>query len=97
MEKMPSDIKIRSRKDIVWKVMDGEGILLHLKSGDFFKLNDTGLKIWKLTNGQRTIGQISALLVRDSKFSPKTINQETEKFFRTLFRHNLVEKVDSIS
>ena len=93
MGKIQPDVKIQSGKDVVWKIIDGDAILLDLKSGNYFGLNETGLRIWKHTNGKRTVKEIATLLVQELGIPPESANRDATKFFDNLFRHKLIETV----
>ena len=93
MGKIQPHLKIQPAKDVIWKVVDGDGILLNLKSGDFFGLNETALRIWKFTNGERTAQEITTLLANDLEISLETANRDTKKIFDILFHHKLIETV----
>jgi hypothetical protein len=34
--------------DVIFKVLENEAVLLNLKTGTYFGLNETGTRIWKL-------------------------------------------------
>jgi hypothetical protein len=45
--KVSARTKFRKAKSIQWKDVEGEAVLFHAKSGDFFALDAVGTSIWK--------------------------------------------------
>jgi len=87
------DEKIHIRKNVLWKIIDGEIILLNLKNSEYFSVNDTGSKILEL-NGkdrQRTVAEISSLLAKELQISIETARRDTQKFLNTLLKYQLIE------
>lgn len=49
MSAMPSlDSRIRVNDDVLWQELQGEAVLLNLKTGVYFGLNPVGTRVWQL-------------------------------------------------
>jgi hypothetical protein len=83
--------QVQPHPDVVLKAMDGEGFLLHLKNGNYFGLNETGLKIWKLADGKRSLRQIAALLSTELDIPFEKAEKDCGEFLRLLRRHKLIQ------
>ncbi|HKY23488.1 MAG TPA: PqqD family protein [Vicinamibacterales bacterium] len=46
------------RSDVVFRQLDEEAVLLDLKSGKYFGLNEAGARIWQLVAEARPLGDI---------------------------------------
>ena len=57
---MHTDAVIRRNPQVVYRELAGEGgaVLLHLDSGAYHGLNETGILIWSLIDGERTFDAI---------------------------------------
>lgn len=44
---MPGRCELRVPKDVVCEVLDGEAILLNLRTGVYFSLNRSGTRMWQ--------------------------------------------------
>jgi PqqD family protein of HPr-rel-A system len=43
-----SELAVRIADDVIGEVLDGEAVLLHVKTGQYFTLNQSGTRIWQL-------------------------------------------------
>ena len=48
MDKMSLSRQVTPSDDVVWRNLQGESVLLDLKSGDYFGLDTVGTRIWTL-------------------------------------------------
>jgi len=64
------------------------GLLLHLKSGQYHGVNETGFAIWELIDGVRTISDISAALTKDGEAG--SVGPEVSRFIEELRQRDLV-------
>lgn len=80
---------IKRQDNTPWKELDKEGILLKLKDGDYFGINEVGLFIWKLLNGNKDLEQIAKRVTLRYKVSKATAFSDTLKFIKTLYKKDL--------
>lgn len=59
MAKMTTETRLKQHTNVPWKEIENEGVLLRLTDGDYYSVNETGLRIWKLLNGTKTLGQVA--------------------------------------
>lgn len=55
----------KDSNQVIDRVVDGEVLLIHLRSGDYFSLNSTGTKVWENIDGSRTVRDLAALVVAE--------------------------------
>jgi hypothetical protein len=55
---MESKIRLKPSPDIVCKVLPNQVVILELDSGEYFSLDEAGLLIWNLLDGQRSLGDV---------------------------------------
>lgn len=48
----------RHGADVIYRVVDGEAILLNLDSGYYYSLDPLGSEIWEMCDGLHTLGAI---------------------------------------
>jgi hypothetical protein len=53
---------IRIADDVIGEVLDGEAVLLHVKTGQYYTLNRSGTRIWQLIERHRSIEQVTSAL-----------------------------------
>ena len=90
---MPSanfeDIPKRA-ENIQWREFGTDGILLDLTSGDYFEINEVGLMIWTLVDGQKTIAEIIEALARYFDAEVADLVEETREFLTELITKGLI-------
>lgn len=81
----------RRRPDVKWKKVGRSGILLDLKSGDFYEVDEVGVTIWKMLDGKTTVGAVSDKLARSYNAPLATIEKDVTKFVAELRKRKLIE------
>ncbi len=57
--------RFRRRPNVLVRDLDGEAVLLDLDSGRYFGLNATGVRIFELVDGDRSVEEVRLLLARE--------------------------------
>jgi hypothetical protein len=89
---MEADGVIRRNPQVVYRELAGEGgaVLLHLESGAYHGLNETGVLIWSLIDGERTLDELVAELRERLDGAPEDLGAETERFLTDLRERDLL-------
>ena len=76
---------------VTWKALGKgeEGLLLKLKTGDYYTVNEVGLAVWKLADGS-TDAEIAAALARRFDISPEAALKDTRSYCHELERAGLL-------
>jgi hypothetical protein len=68
------------------------GILLDLKTGDYFELDEVALAIWKMLDGKTSLAQVADKLARTyAAPRPEVVERDIIRFVSELRRRKLVE------
>ncbi len=78
---------------VVWKTVEGKGILLNLEDGAYFDVDSVGLSVWQLCDGRTALNQIVLRTSRTFKTDPGRVSRDVPKFISELKRRRLVEIV----
>ncbi|MEP7198225.1 MAG: PqqD family protein [Chloroflexota bacterium] len=54
--------KLKRSPDASYEVVAGEAIVIHLKSGVYYSLNEVGTAFWNLLDGAHTIADCAQLI-----------------------------------
>ena len=83
---------IRRNPQVVHRELAGEGggVLLHLESGAYHGLNETGLLIWGLIDGERDLDAVVAGLREQLENAPDDLDVQTERFLADLSARDLI-------
>jgi|SRR6516162_2007136 hypothetical protein len=90
----PTDSAVfRHQEHVLTSKLEDESLLLDLTSGNYFALNDTGLRIWELVDGRRSVAQIAKVIAREFDLAAADAAGCAQTFLRTLSKASLVEPV----
>ena len=83
--------KILPDPNVVFTEMEnGESVLLHLETNQYFSLNETGTLIWREIIEERNIGEIGQELVDRYEVSSERARQSVIELVDKLVSENLV-------
>lgn len=85
------DTRPRKRPDIKWKRIGKAGILLDLKTGNYFELDEIALAIWGLLDGKISLAEVVGKLARAYACSRKTVERDVIGFISELRKRKLIE------
>jgi len=69
---------------------DGDAILLHLRTGQYFSLNQTGALIWKLMETYTTLADMSQTLFDRFDVTLQVAAETVRELMRDLQTHKLI-------
>ena len=80
---------IRSEQ-VTWKALEGESVLLHLETGVYFTLNETGTAAWELFDGAIPLAAIGEALCARFDAPSAQVRQDLLELTQTLLEEGLV-------
>ena len=81
----------RPDPDVVATAMpDGDTILLHLRTSQYFSLNGTGSLIWELMESSTSMAGMSQVLSDRFDVTPQTADETVRELMRDLKAHKLI-------
>lgn len=80
----------RIEKGCVWRVVDGETIILSDNANKLHTLSDVGGEIWRLADGKITIDGIIAKIVEAFEVERETASRDIVEFIQELSEMNLI-------
>ncbi len=81
-------------KDCVERIINGEAVLLNLKSGVYYSLNETGTEIWRLLGDICVIEDIIEVLQNDYDCCAHDVESQVQELLDDLCAENLITEVD---
>lgn len=76
---------------VVWKVIEGKGILLNLENGAYFETDPVGLAIWGKCNGTVAREAIAQSIAEEFRTDQKRVTRDLLNFLSELKRRKLLE------
>jgi hypothetical protein len=91
---MRSAGKVRPGSDVVFRELGGETVLLNLKTGVYFGLNETGAAMWSRLVECGDPGRALAALARDYAVAPARLERDLRDLIVALKDQGLLEADD---
>jgi hypothetical protein len=66
------------------------GVVLHLESGAYHRLNAIGLEVWELIDGQRSVGEIIHVVRDRLGEAPPQLRRDIVKFLDDVLSRDLI-------
>lgn len=85
------DARPRKKPDVKWKQIGRGGILLNLKTGDYFELEETALAIWKMLNGKTSLAEVAIKLAKTYSAARGTVERDVVSFVSELRKRKLLD------
>jgi hypothetical protein len=80
--------------DVLINVIDGESVLLNLKTESYFGLDAVGTRMWQILTGSESIQAACERLVSVYDIERQQLQQDVEALVQKLVEHGLVDIVD---
>ena len=81
--------RISKNRDVPWRIIEEEAILVDVKKGEVIHLNETGAKIWDLIDGKRSIGDIAKGICDIFEIDKETAQKDTSRFISEAVKKRL--------
>ena len=82
------------RRQVPWRVLDTEALVVDVKAGLLYPLNSVGARIWQLSDGQQSVDDIVRRLAAEFDADEKTIREDAADFLRELRQRGLISLDD---
>ena len=82
--------RVSVNDDVMFQELDGEGVLLNLKTGVYFGLDSTGARIWRLLETHGVVSEIRDALVKEYDVPEERCTQDLVTLIADMKQHGLV-------
>ena len=79
-------------EDVVSEVAEGEVVLLHLKRGVYYALDQVGSRFWGLLQAGSDLDHARASLLEEYDVAPEQLGRDLDRLLEDLAEHGLVER-----
>jgi hypothetical protein len=93
----PSKTYLIRSKNVAWKVLDGESVVLNLDSGVYFTLDMTGTAVWERIDGATSLEEIGRGLCEQFEITVEQAQRDLLELTQTLLDEVLVRVTDDTS
>lgn len=87
---------MRIPEDVLSRDLDGEAVLLDLRSGKYFGLNGTGARVWALLKDGLERPEIAKVLTEEFEVDEDRARADVDAFIAALMDRGLIRKVEQL-
>ncbi|MDY6793198.1 MAG: PqqD family protein [Thermodesulfobacteriota bacterium] len=87
-----NDTKFKTTENIAWRNVNDEIVILNLKSGEYFTLNDVAQCIWKAITDEKSVEEIKVKIIDEYDVSHEKADREIEDFISSMIEQRLLHK-----
>ncbi|HEY9851466.1 MAG TPA: PqqD family protein [Leptolyngbyaceae cyanobacterium] len=87
-------MRISIAEDVLFRELDGESVILNLKSERYFGLDEVGTRMWEVLSSCESIEDAYEVLLSEYDVVPEQLRNDLYKLIENLVEHGLVN-VDS--
>ena len=87
---MPDFPGLRPSLDVVFRHLDDEAVLVHLRTNRIYSLNRTGPRFWELLDAGHDTHEIKEHLSREFDVDAEQVEEEIETLVTSLISEGLV-------
>jgi coenzyme PQQ synthesis protein D (PqqD) len=91
-QSLNSSLKVSD--DVVFRELDGEGVILNLASGIYFGLDETGTRMWRLIEQHGRLTAVMAALSDEYEAASETLERDLISLVAELTEKGLLVPVD---
>jgi hypothetical protein len=84
----------RPRRDVRYRTVGGEGIVLRQEAREVLVLNETGARVLSLLDGRRDVAGVEAALEAERDAPAQEIRRDLEEFLEELLAAGVVEEIE---
>lgn len=88
------EMRISIAEDVLFRELDGESVILNLKSERYFGLDEVGTRMWEVLSSCESIEDAYEVLLSEYDVVPEQLRNDLYKLIENLVEHGLVN-VDS--
>jgi Coenzyme PQQ synthesis protein D (PqqD) len=85
------DAFVKVAKEQVACDLAGEAVILHLKSGEYFGLNEVGARIWDLIQEPKTVGAVFETILQEYDVNPDQLEGDLLALLDQMAAKELIE------
>lgn len=87
-------MRYKIREEILWKLVDGETVMVDPEKEEYSYLNSTGTEIWKMIDKGYSPVKIEEKFLEKYEVSGDTVKKDISEVIEKLLNQELIEKVE---
>ena len=91
MSKLSLSLQVKPSEDVVWRNLQGESVLLDLRSGVYFGLDAVGTRIWTLLQDHSDLQAVLQEMLSEYEVSEETCARDLMDLVSAMAEKGLVQ------
>jgi hypothetical protein len=88
--------RLAPHPDVVWRLVEGEVVLLNITTGQYYSLNEVGSRVWALLPASGiSLEALRTALLQEFDADPADIDRDLQDLFARLLSADLVVTVET--
>lgn len=92
---MATEISLNSRvrilDDVLFQELQGEAVLLNLKTGVYLGLDRLGTRIWQMLQADGSLNKVSEVILQEYDVTPEKLTQDLVSLVAQMQQQGLIE------
>lgn len=84
------EMRVSVPEDVLIRELDGESVILNLKSERYFGLDRVGTRIWEVLSSSETIAAAYQTLLSEYDVVPEQLENDLSNLLEQLVQHGLI-------
>jgi hypothetical protein len=86
-----AESKVKVKPSVISRQVQGEEVILDLKTGTYFGLNEVGTRSWSLFGDQKNLKQVTGAIVKEFDVPFERAEKDVHQLVIDLKKNGLVE------
>lgn len=86
------DATITKDKEVPWRIIEGEAILVKVDKGEVIHLNEVAAEIWRIIDGKKKVYEIIDYIYNTFEVDREEVERDTLEFLKMLLDKEIVTK-----
>ncbi len=86
------DTRWKKSQHCIDRSIDGETVLLDLKTGIYYSLNEVGSAVWRILQSGATAAEIAEIVSSDYDVEPNTVRADINELLNDLASEKLISE-----
>jgi Coenzyme PQQ synthesis protein D (PqqD) len=91
MDQINENIIISRQKDVVFNKLDDEIVMMSIKNGEYYGLDNIGSRIWEIIEKPVSVNQIADILKNEYAVSESQCKNDVNEFLNILLKKDLIQ------
>lgn len=91
MDALTPTVSLAPHPDVVWRLVEGEVVLLNVSTGQYYSLDEVGSRVWALLpQAGISLAALRDQVIEEFEVDPETVDRDLRDLFTRMLTAELV-------